>query len=80
MNYQMQQLLRSTFGSLMYVGEFDLVVFFARHKDSNDWVATTITLQGCIFDEDGMESQQDDVNIVHEFQLNPFNIKIGGSM
>ena len=27
--------------------------------------------------EDGMESQQDDTNITHEFDLNPFDIQIG---
>lgn len=77
MDYATQQLLRSTYGSLMDIGEFDLVVSFANPTGSNDWVTTSVTLQGCIFDEDGMESQQDDVNIVHEYSLNPFSIKIG---
>lgn len=77
MDYATQQLLRSTYGSLMDIGEFDLVISFANPVASNDWVTTTITLQGCIFAEDGMESQQDDTNITHEFDLNPFNIIIG---
>lgn len=77
MDYATQQTLRSTFGSLMDIGEFDLIVSFANPMASDDWATTTITLEGCIFSEDGMESQQDDTNITHEFALNPFNIKIG---
>ena len=56
MDYATQQTLRSTYGSLMDIGEFDLIISFS---------------------EDGMESQQDDTNIVHEFDLNPFDIQIG---
>ena len=44
---------------------------------SDDWETTTITLKGCIFSEDAMESQQDDTNITHEFDLNPFDISVG---
>lgn len=72
-----QQTLRSTYGSLMDVGEFDLIISFANPMASDDWTTTTVTLKGCIFSEDGMESQQDDTNIVHEFDLNPFDIQIG---
>ena len=32
---------------------------------------------GSIFSEDAMESQQDDTNITHEYDLNPFDITIG---
>ena len=42
-----------------------------------DWTTTTVTLKGCIFTEDCLESQQDDTNITHEFDLNPFDIQIG---
>ena len=44
---------------------------------SEDWTTTTVTLKGCIFTEDCLESQQDDTNITHEFDLNPFDIQIG---
>lgn len=77
MDYATQQTLRSIYGSLMSIGEFDLIVSFANPMASDDWTTTTITLKGCIFDEDCLESQQDDVNILHEFSLNPFNIQIG---
>ena len=64
----------------MDIGEFDLIVSFANPMASDDWTTTTVTLQGCIFSEDGMESQQDDTNITHEFDLNPFDIRIGDDM
>ncbi|RHH14379.1 hypothetical protein DW228_06150 [Bacteroides fragilis] len=76
MDYTTQQTLRSTYGSLMDIGEFDLIVSFANPMASDDWTTSTVTLKGCIFNEDGMESQQDDVNITHEFELNPFDIVI----
>ncbi|BFK46640.1 hypothetical protein [Alistipes sp. i18-0019-D1] len=79
MDYNTQQTLRSIYGSLCDIGEFDLIVSFANPLASDDWTTTTITLKGCIFDEDAMESQQDDTNITHEFQLHPFDIQIGNS-
>ena len=66
MDYATQQTLRSTYG-----------ISFANPMASDDWTTTTVTLKGCIFSEDGMESQQDDTNITHEFDLNPFDIQIG---
>ena len=80
MDYATQQGLRSTYGSLMDIGEFDLIVSFANPMASEDWSTSTVTLKGCIFNEDGMESQQDDVNITHEFDLNPFDIVIGSGI
>lgn len=77
MDYATQQTLRSVYGSLMSIGEFDLIVSFANPMASDDWTTTTITLKGCIFDEDCLESQQDDTSISHEFGLNPFDIQIG---
>ena len=78
MDYATQQMLRSTYGSLMDIGEFDLIISFANPLASDDWTTTTVTLKGCIFSEDGMENQQDDTSITKEFDLNPFDIKIGG--
>lgn len=77
MDYETQQTLRSTYGSLIDIGEFDLIVSFANEFGSDNWESQTITLKGCVFNEDGMESQQDDTNITKEFDLNPFNIVIG---
>ena len=76
MDYATQQLLRSVYGSLLEIGEFDLIISFANPMASDDWTTTTVTLKGCIFTEDCLESQQDDTNITHEFDLNPFDIQI----
>ena len=80
MDYATQQALRSTYGSLMDIGEFDLIVSFANPMGTDDWDTSSVTLKGCIFNEDGMESQQDDTNITHEFDLNPFDIQIGDGL
>lgn len=74
MDYNTQVQLRALKGSLMALGEFDLVISFSNDMGSDDWVEETITLQGCLFNEDGMEVQQDDTNITKEFNLNPFKI------
>ena len=79
MDYATQQTLRSIYGSLCDIGEFDLIVSFANPLASDDWTTTSVVLKGCIFDEDAMESQQDDTNITHEFQLHPFDIQIGNA-
>ena len=55
----------------------DLIISCANPMASDDWTTTTVTLKGCIFIEDCLESQQDDTNITHEFDLNPFDIQIG---
>lgn len=54
MDYATQQTLRSFYGSLMDIGEFDLIVSFANPLASDDWTTTTVTLKGCIFSEDGI--------------------------
>lgn len=79
MDYATQQMLRGINGSLMDIGEFDLIISFANPAASEDWATTTVTLKGCLFSEDGMESQQDDTNITHEFDLNPFDIVIAAA-
>ena len=65
MDYATQQLLRSVYGSLLEIGEFDLIISFANPMAGEDWTTTTVTLKGCIFTEDCLESQQDDTNITH---------------
>ena len=71
MDYATQQMLRSTYGSLMDIGEFDLIVHFAHPDDGR---TVTTTLQKCIFSEDGMEAKQDDTDLSKEFDLNPGGI------
>lgn len=74
MDYNTQVQLRSLKGSLMALGEFDLVLSFANEFNSKDFSTETVTLKGCLFNEDGMEVSQDDTSITKEFQLNPFKI------
>lgn len=77
MDYNTQEQLRGALGSLMNIGEFDLIISFAAIESSgSSSTAKTVTLQGCFFTEDGMEANQDDTNIVKEFDLNPFKIII----
>ena len=61
MYYATQQLLRSVYGSLLEIGEFDLIVSFANPMASDDRTTTTVTLKVCIFSEDCLESQQETI-------------------
>lgn len=74
MDYNTQVQLRALKGTLMALGEFDLVISWANELGTDDWTTETVTLQGCLFTEDGMEAQQDDTNLTKEFDLNPFKI------
>lgn len=55
-------------GTLMGLGEFDLIVHFAHPEDGR---TVTTTIHKCIFSEDVMEANQDDTDLHYEFQLNP---------
>ena len=79
MDYNTQVQLRALKGSLMALGEFDLVVSFSNELGSDDWSEETVTLQGCLFNEDGLEVSQDNTNITKEFNLNPFKIVLSTS-
>lgn len=78
MDYNTQVQLRGLRGSLMAIGEFDLVISFANNIENveGDWTSETVTLKGCVFNEDGMEAEQDSTNLTKEFDLNPFQIVI----
>lgn len=81
MDYNTQQELRAINGSLVGLGEFDLIISFANQIDGAEigegsWSTHTVTLVGCLFTEDGMEASQDDTAITKEFDLNPFDIVI----
>lgn len=79
MDYNTQVQLRALKGTLMNLGEFDLIVSFANEMGTDDWTEETVTLKGCLFTEDGMEANQDDTNITKEFDLNPFKITLSTS-
>ena len=74
MDYNTQTQLRAYRGTLMALGEFDLVISWANELGTDDWTTETVTLKGCLFTEDGMEAEQDDTNLTKEFELNPFKI------
>lgn len=76
MDYNTQVQLRALKGSLMALGEFDLVLSFSNEYNSQDFSTETVTLKGCMFNEDGMSVSQDDTNITHEFDLNVFKIEL----
>lgn len=76
MDYNTQVQLRALKGSLMALGEFDLVISFANKLGTDDWSTETVTLKGCLFNEDGMEASQDDTNITKELNLSPFKITL----
>lgn len=79
MDYNTQVQLRALKGTLMNLGEFDLIVSFANEMGTDDWTEETVTLKGCLFTEDGMEANQDDTNITKEFELSPFKIELSTS-
>lgn len=79
MDYNTQVQLRAMRGTLMALGEFDLVISWANELGTDDWTTETVTLKGCLFTEDGMEAEQDDTNLTKEFDLNPFKIVLPAS-
>lgn len=79
MDYNTQVELRNMCGSLRNLGEFDLVVSFGNFVGEGEITEETVTLKGCIFNEDGFEANQDDTNLTHEFDLNPYDIVISSA-
>lgn len=76
LDYNTQVQLRALAGSLFNIGEFDLVISFANELGTENWTTETVTLKGCIFNEDGFEAGQDDTTLTKEFDLNPFDIVV----
>ena len=73
--YATQVILRdkSENGTLMGLGNFDLVVSFCN--DLAQSVTTeTITLADCLFTDGGMDSNQNDTSITRSFDLKPYRI------
>lgn len=70
---QMMLRKKSANGTLMGLGNFDLIVSWQNDlADSLD--SETITLNECLITESGMSSNQGDTSITHTFQLDPFRI------
>ena len=64
---------KSDDGSLMGLGEFNLIISWVNDLALNV-TSETVTLQGCFFSEGGMDANQDDTSLTHEFNLHPYRI------
>lgn len=79
MDYNTQVQLRNMCGSLRNLGQFDLIISFGNFVGEGQITDETVTLKGCVFDEDGFEANQDDTNLTHEFDLHPYEIILSTS-
>lgn len=64
---------KSTDGTLLGLGEFNLIVSWLNDLGANV-SSETVTLAGCILTQSGMEASQDDTSITKEFDLHPHRI------
>jgi hypothetical protein len=64
---------KSSDGTLIGLGEFNLIVSWVNDLGSNT-STETVTLAGCILTQSGMEASQDDTSITKEFDLHPHRI------
>lgn len=73
--YGTQVMLRekSTDGTLIGLGEFNLIVSWVNDMAQNI-TSETVTLAGCLLTEGGMDANQDDTAITKEFNLHPHRI------
>lgn len=73
--YATQVLLRqySSNGTLLGLGNFDLVVSFINDLSENA-NSETVTLKDCFFSQSGMDAKQDDTSITRSFDLHPYRI------
>lgn len=60
-------------GTLLGLGEFDLIISWVNDMAANI-TTETITLGQCILAESGMDASQDDTSLTHEFDLHPHRI------
>lgn len=70
---QMSLREKSTDGTLMGLGEFNLIVSWVNDIAANV-SSETVTLAGCILAEGGMDANQDDTSLTKEFNLHPHRI------
>lgn len=64
---------KSTDGTLLGLGEFNLIVSWINDLGAGA-SSETVTLAGCILTQSGMEASQDDTSITKEFDLHPHRI------
>lgn len=70
---QMELREKSSDGTLLGLGEFNLIVSWVNDLAANI-TSETVTLAGCIFAQGGMDAQQDDTSLTKEFNLHPHRI------
>lgn len=73
--YGTQEQLRnkSTDGTLLGLGEFNLVVSWVNDLAQNI-TSETVTLAGCLLTQSGFDANQDDTSLTKEFDLHPHRI------
>lgn len=64
---------KSSDGTLLGLGEFDLIVSWVNDLAANI-SSETVTLSGCILAQGGMDANQDDTSLTKEFNLHPHRI------
>lgn len=70
---QVELRAKSTDGTLLGLGEFNLVVSWVNDLAQNA-NTETVTIAGCLLTQSGMSASQDDTSITKEFDLHPHRI------
>lgn len=71
-----QLALRGILNSLMELGEFDLIITFDSEFETEDAAVgnNTVTIKGCVLNEDGFDAKVGDTEAEKAFDLNPMDI------
>lgn len=72
-NTQIDLRSKSSDGTLLGLGEFNLVVSWVNDMAAN-LTSETVTLAQCILAQSGMDANQDDTSLTKEFDLHPHRI------
>ena len=76
MRTSVQIALRGIMNSLLELGEFDVIITFDSEFETEDAIVgnNTVTLKGCILNEDGFDAKQGDMEAEKSFDLTPRDI------
>lgn len=68
--------LDSPASDLLNLGQFDIQVSWASESLMSTGITNThtVTLEGCVFSDDGLDASQDATQLTTELNLNPFKI------
>lgn len=70
---QIQLRAKSSDGTLLGLGEFNLIVSWVNDLAQNV-TSETVTLAGCLLTQSGFDANQDDTSLTKEFDLHPHRI------